>query len=243
MAFKRGIMKNQDEKFRKLNSLRKKGIELNSVWDFGKRETGFGSHLFHGNCIPQVVKQCVLRYTKKEDIVLDSMCGSGTTIDVCKSLNRRYRAFDINPKRDDIQKADSVSLPVKGNSISMVFIHLPYWSMVKYSNEAGDLSNMSLDKYFLKLHEIFLELRRVLKPDGHICVLNGDKIQDGRNIPLCFETYNILNKYFDYKDYAVKITKNATSTYNKGKVVLAELAFNNLLKPSHDVLLVFQKKQ
>jgi len=236
------MMKNQEEKFQKLKLLQEEGVELASVWNFGTRERGYGSHLFHGNCIPQVVKQCILRYSKEGDSILDSMSGSGTTLDVCKSLKRKCLAFDINPTRPDIQKADSSNLPLINKRVSMIFIHLPYWNMVKYSNESEDLSRKTLDGFYAKLHAIFAELKRVVKQDGHICVLVGDKIKDGKNIPICFETYNIMSKYFEYKDYAVKITKHANSIHNKGKVVQAELAWNNLLRPTHDLLFVFQRK-
>ncbi len=234
-------MKYQKEKFQKLKTLQEEGIELSSVWNFGSREKGYGSHLFHGNCIPQVVKQCILKYRKEGDWVLDSMSGSGTTLDVCKSLGRKCLAFDINPARPDIKKADSSRLPLINSRVSLTFIHLPYWNMVKYSEEAEDLSKKNLDSFYAKLHMIFAELKRVLKPEGYICVLVGDKIKDGKNIPLCFETFNILSKYFEYKDYAVKITKHANSIHNKGKIVQAELAWNNLLRPTHDILLIFKK--
>ncbi len=234
-------MKNQEAKFKKLKELEDKKIELSSVWNFGKRGKGFGSHIFHGNCIPQVVEQCILRYSKMGDVILDSMAGSGTTLDVAKNLNRKCLAFDINPTRREIRKADSEHLPLKDNSISMIFIHLPYWNMVKYSDEKEDLSRKNLKEFFEKLERIFLELRRILKKEGHICVLVGDKIKDGRNIPLCFETYNLMSKYFTYQDYAVKITINSNSVINRGRVILAELAWNNLLKPTHDLLFVFRK--
>lgn len=235
------MMKDKEKKFKKLNSFEKQNIELTTVWNFGKRDKGFGSHVFHGNCIPQVVNQCILRYSKKGDIILDSMSGSGTTLDVSKKLKRKCLAYDINPIRKDIKQADSSSLPIKNNFVSMVFIHLPYLDMVKYSDNPEDLSRKNLEGFYTKLHSIFLELKRVMKKNAYICVLVGDKIKNGKNIPLCFETYNILNKYFDYKDYAVKITKRAKSTVNKGRVVLAELTWNNLLKPTHDLMFVFQK--
>jgi len=237
-------MKYQKEKFKKLKEVEEQGIELSSVWSFGSREKGFGSHVFHGNCIPQVVKQCILRYSKEGDLILDSMSGSGTTFDMAKSLKRNCLAFDISPhpEREDIKKADSSNLPLMANRVDMIFVHLPYWSMVKYSKEKEDLSRMkNVESFYIKLQSIFLELRRVLKSKGYICVLVGDKIKDGKNIPLCFETYNLLKQFFEYKDYAVKITKHANSIHNKGKVVQAELAWNNLLRPTHDLLFVFQK--
>lgn len=236
-----GGMQYKRKKLKNLMLQENLGLELTTIWDFGTREEGFGSHVFHGNCIPQVVKQCILRYSREGDLIIDSMSGSGTTLDVCKELGRKCLAFDINPTRSEIKKADSANLPIMNNKASLVFIHLPYLDMVRYSNNEDDLSTMSLDEFYVKLHAIFIELRRTLKPKGIICVLIGDKIKNGKNIPLTFETYNILKKYFTYKDYAVKITKNAKSNINKGRVVLAELAWNNLLKPSHDTLLVFQK--
>ena len=234
-------MKDKEKKFNNLKGMEKKEMELTTFWNFGSREKGFGSHVFHGNCIPQVVKQCLLRYSKEGDLILDSMSGSGTTLDVCKELNRKCLAYDLSPIREDIIQSDSAELPIRNKKIDMVFIHLPYWSMVKYSTNKKDLSRQTLDGFYAKLHPIFSELKRVMKNDAHICVLIGDKIKDGRNIPLCFETYNIMKNYFEYKDYAVKVTKNAQSTVNKGRVVLAELAWNNLLKPTHDLLFVFKK--
>ncbi|MBI2043967.1 methyltransferase domain-containing protein, partial [Candidatus Pacearchaeota archaeon] len=169
-------MKNQKEKFEKLYSLESEGIELSTVWNFGSREHGFGSHVFHGNCIPQVVEQCILRYSKKGDKILDSMSGSGTTLDVSKKLGRKCLAFDISPipTRNDLKKADSAKLPLKDNSVSMIFIHLPYWNMVKYSSEKEDLSRKSLEGFYQKLNDIFRELKRVLKKDGTCWVNLGD---------------------------------------------------------------------
>ena len=79
-------MKYQKEKFEKLKNMGEAGIELSSVWNFGTREKGFGSHVFHGNCIPQVVKQCILRYSNERDIILES-----------KSKDTRDEALFIKP--------------------------------------------------------------------------------------------------------------------------------------------------
>ena len=42
------------------------------------------------------------RYTKKGDRVLDPMCGSGTTLDVCKDMGREGVGFDLQPQREEI---------------------------------------------------------------------------------------------------------------------------------------------
>ena len=98
------------------------------------------------------------------------MSGSGTTLDVAKTLERKCLAFDINPQRGDIKKSDSDRLPIAHNRVSLIFIHLPYWNMVRYSEEKEDLSRKSLEGFYIKLHSVFLELKRVLKKGGYICV-------------------------------------------------------------------------
>ena len=36
--------------------------------------------------------------SKEEDTILDSFCGGGSVLSACKKLNRKYIAFEINPK-------------------------------------------------------------------------------------------------------------------------------------------------
>ena len=47
----------------------------------------------------QVIEHLLWYYTEPFDIVLDPMAGSGTTVDVCKAMYRRYQAYD--KKKDE----------------------------------------------------------------------------------------------------------------------------------------------
>ena len=49
------------------------------------------------------------------------MCGSGTTIDVCKEENRRVIGYDVAPRRKDIIKNDARKIPLENNSVDFVF--------------------------------------------------------------------------------------------------------------------------
>lgn len=51
-------------------------------------------------------------------MVVDPMCGSGTTIDVAKELNRNVAGFDINITRPDIIESDARKLPLENESTS-----------------------------------------------------------------------------------------------------------------------------
>ncbi len=64
-------------------------IITDSLWVMDKRDSS-GAHLgwYWGNFIPQIPHQMMLRYTKKDDWVLDAFVGSGTTLIECRRLGR-----------------------------------------------------------------------------------------------------------------------------------------------------------
>ena len=73
--------------------------ESTTVWSFpdrGNWATHGGS--YRGNWSPYIPRNLILKYTEEGDVVLDQMCGSGTTLVECKLLNRSGIAVDINPK-------------------------------------------------------------------------------------------------------------------------------------------------
>lgn len=74
-------MKNQPEKFK---------LEETTIWSF-KERGGWATHKgdYRGNCPPQVPRNLILKYTNEGDIVLDTFCGSGTTMIETKLLNRK----------------------------------------------------------------------------------------------------------------------------------------------------------
>jgi hypothetical protein len=50
------------------------------------------------------------------------MCGSGTTIDVCREEGRRAIGYDTTPVRSDIIQNDARNIPLASDSVDMVFI-------------------------------------------------------------------------------------------------------------------------
>ena len=56
-------------------------IITDSLWLIGSRDKS-GAHTaeLHGNLIPQIPLQAMLRYTKRGEIVLDTFLGNGTTL-------------------------------------------------------------------------------------------------------------------------------------------------------------------
>ena len=61
----------------------------------------------HGAAFPEsLVEHQILCYTKKGDKVLDPFAGVGTTLDVCRKLNRSCIGIELNPTFVELAKKD-----------------------------------------------------------------------------------------------------------------------------------------
>jgi len=239
-------------KFKRLKELEGQGIYIGTVWDFGPRANYAGDPDFHGNCIPQVVENALLFYTKKGDLVLDPMAGSGTTKDVCERLDRRCLALDIKPVRQDIKEADARNLnndnvKINDESVDFIFLHPPYWKLVVYTkaHEAqakADVSRLNYNEFLTAMGKVFNECHRVLKTDKVLCLLIGDLVTNGKYVPIAIPLYNQASALMTPAGIAIKTTEGAKSQILKGKTVWAELAFTNNLLVQHDFVMLFRKK-
>jgi adenine-specific DNA-methyltransferase len=101
----------------------------------GFRVTVQGDKDYVGATPSWVIWQLLQRYTREGDRVLDPMCGSGTTLDVCTDLRRQGVGFDLAPTRPDITQADARELPLASESVDFAFVDPPYSTHVNYSQD------------------------------------------------------------------------------------------------------------
>ena len=90
-------------------------FETTTLWDFPTQNYGdrpHGDNKYRGVTPAFIIWNLIQRYTKEGDLVVDPMCGSGTTIDVCKEENRKVIGFDIVSYRKDIKQTDARDLPL-----------------------------------------------------------------------------------------------------------------------------------
>lgn len=191
-------------------------IESTTLWDFPRQNYGdrpHGDNKFNGVTPAFIIWNLVQRYTKPGDLVLDPMCGSGTTIDVCKEEDRRVIGYDIAPKRKDIIKNDARKLPLKDDSVDFVFIDSPYSDNIKYSNDSRCIGRISCEKdeFFRALDVVSKEIHRILKPLKVIAWLIGDQCKKRKFVPVGFRLYEILTKYFEPVDLVCISRHNQTS--------------------------------
>lgn len=236
-----------EPKFEKFRTLTDRGVIPYTVWDFQYRDDYGGDKGFHGNCSPQIVEQCIWRLTEEDNLVVDPMAGSGTTLDVCRRFNRKCISYDINPpqNRSDIVRNDSRKIPLESSTVDMVFIHPPYWNLTYFTKAEEKLPDLSrakdVDEFIDMLEEVFRECYRILKPRKFMCVLLGDLIREGKFVPLCRKTINMAER-IGFADYgqAVKIAHGEVSRKKSG-VIIAEPIYTDNLKISHDFIVFLRK--
>lgn len=135
-------------------------LHLYNIWTLAKFEE---DKAFFG-AFPEIFMENLLYYhTKENDLVYDPFAGSGTTIDVCKKMERNFYCSDLNifPGREkEISKWDIASgLPDNLTKPDLVFLDPPYWRQAKgrYSDVPNDLGNMNINKFY-SIFNNFLKL-------------------------------------------------------------------------------------
>jgi len=209
--------------------------EYTTVWSFPERGS-WATHnpKYRGNFAPQIARNIIEMYSKRDDSILDPMVGAGTTLIEAKLLARNALGMDINPEAINLAKAalrfkhhppskqkvkvgDARDLSfLKDNSFDLVLTHPPYMNIIKYSNGKipGDLSNVSsLPKFCDEIEKIAGELFRVLKPDKFCAILIGDTRKGKHYVPLAFHVLQrFLKVGFVLKENIIKVQHGCSST-------------------------------
>jgi DNA modification methylase len=147
-----------------------------------------------------VIWNLLQRYTREKWLVVDPMCGSGTTLDVARDLHRRGLGYDLAPTREDIFRADARKLPLESGKADFVFIDPPYSTNIKYSGLKeciGELDARQNRGYYAAMEKVFAEINRVLKPDRCMALYVTDAAKKGQELePIGFELFSLLRRFF-----------------------------------------------
>ncbi len=202
-------------------------IITDSLWIFPSRDNS-GAHTpeYHGNFIPQIPRQAILRFTKRGEWILDTFAGLGTTLIEARRLGRNAVGIEIdeviaNRAKKLVEEEENpygvVSKIIVGDStledtyknlgnFQMVIMHPPYWDIIKFTNKMGDLSNANTLEEFLNEFSQAVHLASQHLDDGRYLVLViGDKYARGEWIPLGFYTMErVIEEGFKLKSIVVK---------------------------------------
>lgn len=148
----------------------------------------YGDNLFRGNTSGYLIKDLIETYQPSS--VYDPMAGSGTTRDVCKHLKVAYYGTDIHAGQDVTnlthrKQIQDALFTAFGKGPEMIFWHPPYWNMIGYTDNPGDLSQVPTYDGFLRVCEdIMAWLGKIIAPGGFLALLVADLKK--RNSPTTF---------------------------------------------------------
>lgn len=204
-----------------------------TVWSFPERGS-WATHKgdYRGNFSPYIPRNVILRYSKEGELVLDPMCGSGTSLIECKLLNRDSLGIDINsnavelaknrlsfPKVNEsrhlIKVGDARDTGLSNDFVDLVILHPPYLDIIKYApDNNSDISNIhDIEPFISEMSKVAKEAYRVLKPGKFCAVLIGDTRRKGYYIPLSMRVLNsFLEAGFALKEDVIKRQWNCKTT-------------------------------
>ena len=204
------------------------------------------------------------RYTDVGDVVLDQMCGSGTTLVECKLLGRHAIGVDINRdaimvtldrlnfhfKPLDSNYPSSISTKtyvgdarrldaVNDESVDLIATHPPYAYIIPYAARIeGDLSALRKIGDFLQaVRKVADECHRVLKSGKHCAILIGDTRKHKHYVPI---SYRVLQQFLDS---GFVLREDIIKRQWKTKTTRERWRSSNLdfYKIAHEHLYVFRK--
>jgi DNA modification methylase len=199
-------------------------VMTTTLWEYPSQDYGrerHGDKEYVGATPAWVIWQLLTRYTRENDVVLDPMCGSGTTIDVAKELGRKPVGFDLAPSRPDIKQADARKIPLGDGTVDFAFIDPPYSTHVDYSDDPRCIGKLDaspeaddakgINAYYGAMELVIGELYRVLKNRRYMGLYVSDSFKKGKPfMPIGFELFAILRKRFKPIDIVAVVRHNRT---------------------------------
>lgn len=243
-------------------------IWTDSLWIIPERDkSGKHSGFYHGNFVPQIPRQLILRYTKRNDIVFDPFVGSGTTAYEAESLGRHFIGVDIQPELVEYIKSkvdnknyfaklmtgDSTNQKTffdiaeilnerKRKNIQLAILHPPYADIIKFSNYDKDLSNAKSLNDFLKAFSLVVNnTLSILEKNRYLAIVIGDKYTQGKWIPLGFYCLNEAQKLgLTLKSIIIKNIEGNRAKQNKEAIWKYRALSSDYYIFKHEYILLFK---
>ncbi|HNV97091.1 MAG TPA: DNA methyltransferase [bacterium] len=252
-----------------LNKWKKSEVWTDSLWIIPERDkTGKHDGFYHGNFVPQIPRQLILRYTKKSDIIFDPFVGSGTTAYEAESLKRNFVGIDIQKSliskiKNNLDGKNNFSILVTGDSTKQItfdkiqeslkkrrknkaqlaILHPPYFDIIKFSKSNKDLSNAkSLEDFLEKFKLVLQNTLSILEDKRYLAIVIGDKYANSKWIPLGFYCMNEAQKLgLTLKSIIVKNMSGNRGKQNKEAIWKYRALASDYYIFKHEYILIFKK--
>lgn len=191
----------------------------------------YGDNGYRGNCSGLLIRDLLKYFRPKR--VFDPMTGGGTCRDVCRELDITcvssdlYRGFD----------ATDANCFLELGHFDFIWLHPPYWNMIRYSTDSQCLSNApTLDAFVDCLRHVLRNCAGVLAPRGHVAVLMGDGKHNGEYMGLPFRTFSAAEAE-GFKLAAPEIVR-----FGHGATSSAKSYSFSFIPRLHDICLVLKRE-
>jgi hypothetical protein len=182
---------------------------MTSLVSYPQRCNEWGDWSYRGNCDGRLFLNLVLRYQAKR--VADPMMGSGTTRDVVAGLNEKthhrvdYWGSDLHEGFD----LSTMSLP---GTFDFVWLHPPYWNIIRYSDDQRDLSTSATYQHFVeRLTTCVQRCYQALTVGGRLAVLVADVRRQGAYFPIVREVLNLEGAVGSLRSIIIREAHNCWS--------------------------------
>jgi adenine-specific DNA-methyltransferase len=189
-------------------------IQVTTLWDYPSQDYGNeqqGRPGYKGATPSYIIWNLIQRYTKPKDLVVDPMCGSGTTLDVARDLGRRALGYDVHPCRKDIFRVDACKLPPElTGKVDLLFVDPPYSTHLDYGPDPRDIGKLDAadGEYYQAMQQVISEIHRVLKPGAHMGLYVSDSYVHGQAFhPIGFELFSLLRAKLEPVDI-ISVTRH-----------------------------------
>jgi len=185
-----------------------------TLWEYPSQHysaTAEGGKDYAGATPSWIIWNLLTRYTREDDLVVDPMCGSGTTVDVARELGRRALGYDLKPERKDIFRADARKLPLEDEKADFVFVDPPYSDHISYSDDSRCIGKLSAyeKNYFRAMGQVIGECERVLRNRRCMALYVSDTWQKKRGfMPIGFRLFEMLCGHFRPLDIVAVVRHN-----------------------------------
>ncbi|HVT89761.1 MAG TPA: class I SAM-dependent methyltransferase [Tepidisphaeraceae bacterium] len=193
-------------------------LQVTTLWEYPSQDYGDehqGRPGYKGATPSYIIWNLLQRYTRPRDLIVDPFCGSGTTMDVARDLERKALGYDVHPARKDIFRVDARKLPPELSSkVDLVFMDPPYGTHLDYGDDPRDIGKLAASdpKYYDAMEQAFREAHRVLKPDRILGLYVSDSYEHpGKFHAIGFELFARLRKVgFEPVDIIAVVRHNKT---------------------------------
>ena len=251
-----------------LKNWKESKIITDTFWYFPRREKkGKHSNFYHGNFIPQIVRQFILRYTKRNETIFDPFLGGGTTAYEAENLQRNCIGIDLkqdliktiqekittqenffellsddSTQKETYQKVNKILEKHKQKKVQLVILHPPYWNLIRFSDNKKDLSNIqTMNEFFNKFSDVVKYSKELLEKNRYLAIVIMDMFKDDKFYPLGFHCMTTAIKQgLELRGIIVKSMKNSRGSIKYGASWRYKALESDHFVSNHEYIFIFK---